>query len=148
MGGGTPLIIIISFFTLLNLIISAYMTWQSALLAWHCRCAMKNFYWFYIFLYFIFSVYFLFYSLMYSLDKNDGTYFFGLFLAYVITTFMFVTGAYAYTIYIKNSKTCQCMDKKYESVLLVVSYIRFLMAILGAFTLLAWIVYWFLTKGF
>lgn len=134
------LLIIVGIFTLFNILISGFMTYNMIITAIKCKCAVTNVYWFLILVYFIFSAIVLVYTLLVSLNiaPNDNLIY--LITIYVVSTLIFTVGSMFYTKYLK-SKDCNCVGYHYTKLLHVITYLRFMMAVITGISLVLWSLY-------
>lgn len=142
------LITIITFFTLINITISAYMSYHTINIAVrNCKCAVMNAYWFIIFFYFAFSGIFLIYTLLVMFGALKGYRLVYFIVGYFIATICFVVGSYNYTKYL-TSEHCDCVTDDYKKVLKLITFVRLLMAIILGVSLISWGIYLILKNSF
>ena len=123
------IIAIITLFTIINIVLSSYMVFLSIQTAIKCKCSVQNVYWFVIFFYFFFSGVFLVYTLFYIFGHAKGNKFIYLIVAYLVSTLVFAFGSVYYLRYLK-SKDCNCLTKKYEKLLSIITFMRVILAIM------------------
>ena len=142
------LIFFTAFITFLNIIISAYMSYNTVDLAIRkCKCAIMNAYWFIIFFYFLFSGMFLIYSMLVIFEYARGQKFVYFIIGYLIATGLFVFGSFMYTKYLA-SKKCDCVKEEYKKTLRTITIVRLIMAIITAIVLVTWLIYTVSKKTF
>lgn len=142
------ILVVVSIVTLLNIFISAYMTYTTLDIALHkCKCAVFNIYWILIFMYFLFSGVFLVYSYLVVFGTLNGYRFIYFIIGYIVCTFLFVLGSYYYVKYLESS-SCDCVTEKYKKTLQVLTNIRFIMTIISMVALLSWGIYVLLGNSF
>lgn len=129
---------VIFIFTLVNVLVSAYMSYLTIDIAIkRCRCAVYNAYWVLISLYFTASVVFLIYSMLVFFNVLKGARMIFFVIGYLVSTFIFVGGSYAYTKYLSSSK-CDCVSTEYKNILQLITYVRLLMSVITFIALLLW----------
>lgn len=132
--------VVISIFTLFNVTISAYMSYNTIKIAVHkCKCALTA-YWYMIIAYFLFSGVFLVYLMLITFNMVKPRWVMGFLLVYLFTTLGFAGGSFAYTKYL-TSKQCNCVSTQYTLLLKLISFFRVLMAIISLLALLIWGIY-------
>lgn len=142
------IVAVVAGFTLMNVLVSAYMSYNTVKLAVDkCRCAVKNAYWFIIVIYFLSSGIFLLYALLVISGLLKGAWFVHLLVVYLVATFVYVGGSFTYTNYLKGQE-CRCVGTHYTKVLHIITVFRMLMAIITAIALATWGAYVFLRKSF
>lgn len=142
------LVLVVALFTLTNILVSAYMSYNTIQLAIEkCNCAVYNAYWFIIVIYFLASGLFLLYALMVLFGVAKGVAFVYLMVGYVLATMVYVAGSFMYTRYLQ-SNACNCVGEQYKHFLQVITLFRMLMAIIMGISLLTWGVYAYLRKSF
>lgn len=142
------LVATVAAFTLLNVLVSAYMSYNTVKLAVDkCRCAVKNAYWFIIVIYFLSSGIFLLYALLVVSGLLEGKFFLPLLVGYLVATFVYVGGSFTYTGYLKSNE-CGCVGKNYTKLLRIITVFRMLMAIIMVIALATWGAYVLLRKSF
>lgn len=135
------MVYILFFFTGINILASAYMTFLTLKIAYDkCQCAVFNAYFVIIALYFFFSMVFLIYTLLIAFEKAQGYNITFLLTGYIIVTFVFVGATYMYTKYL-TSKKCECISKEYNKLLNWVTLIRLMSAIIIGMSMLLWGLY-------
>lgn len=135
---------IITGFTLLNILISIFMTYSSIMLVRKCPCMKRNYHWYIVTTYFLISVLFLAYSLLFVWHLNRGLIFGVVMSAYTLATIIFVTSGYILTT--RPDTKCNCKDSHYDNVLFLVTVMRTLMVAVTLVTTLIWVVVWLLSK--
>jgi hypothetical protein len=142
------LITVLTIITLLNILISAYMSYHTINIAIHkCKCAVMNAYWFIIFIYFAFSGIFLVYTLLVMFGYLRGYRLIYFIIGYVVVTIGFTVGSYNYTKYL-TSKKCDCVTDDYKKVLKLITFVRMLMAVIMGVSLISWGIYLILKNSF
>ena len=142
------LITLLTIITLINITISAYMSYHTINIAVHnCKCAVMNAYWFIIFFYFAFSCIFLIYTLLVMFGFLKGYRLVYFVIGYVVATIGFVAGSYNYTKYL-TSKNCDCVTDDYKKVLKLITFVRLLMAVILGVSLISWGIYLILKNSF
>lgn len=135
------IITIIVIFTLLNIAVSGYMSYLTIDIALQeCRCAVYNAYWVLIFVYFTASVLFLIYSMLVFFEYFKGGNMLYFVIGYLVSTFIFVAGSFAYTKFL-TSKHCDCVSDEYRTILKLITFVRLLMSVITFIALLLWGVY-------
>lgn len=132
---------LLSLFTLVNIIASAYMTFLTLQLAWlKCKCAVFNAYFIVIALYFLFSVVFLFYTMLMMYGRVSGFKLIHLMSFYIIITIIFIGATYMYTHYL-TGKNCNCVSQNYHKLLKLITLIRILSILIMGVSMISWGVY-------
>jgi len=137
---------IVVFFTVTNILVSAYMSYLTINLAINrCKCAVMNAYWFLIISYFLTSIVFLVYSMLVFFGRYKADKMTHFIVGYLICTIAFVAGSFAYTKYLTSNK-CDCVTNQYRKFLEIITFVRLLMAVVTFVSLLLWGLYVVLQK--
>lgn len=129
---------IILMMTFINIVIGVYMTYATLKTGILCRCASKSLYYYIVFLYFLLSTVFFVYSVLYTNHIAKGKLFYIILAIYTFATMWFIYGVNAYAIYVKSYE-CNCVEKKYEDLLHLLSKMRWMLMILSFFTVVIWL---------